>query len=184
MKNELLDTDVDVIQKCINGDRKAQFILYHRYATAMLNVAFRILHQEEEAKDVLQVSFLKAFRNLDRLKNKKGFGGWLKKIVINHSINHLKRQGWKWIELTDEVLKEEVERELTVLHPLNIEEAKKALLQLPTGYRTVLSLYLIEGYDHEEIAQILNISVSTSLSQFSRGKKKLQQIVLKNRQNV
>ncbi|MEM9819773.1 MAG: RNA polymerase sigma factor [Bacteroidota bacterium] len=181
MKNKLLDEDIDLVQRCLKGDTKAQFTLYHRYATAMLNVAYRILGQEEEAKDVLQLSFLKAFRSLDQLKNKRGFGGWLKKIVVNYSINQLKRRGWQWTELNEEIIESYQEKDREEQLQFHLQSIKRALLQLPTGYRTVLSLYLIEGYDHSEIAQILNVSTSTALSQYSRGKKKLRQIILDNR---
>ena len=178
MKNELLESEVDIIQRCIKGDRKAQFVLYHRYAKAMLNVAFRILNEKEEAKDVLQMSFLKAFTNLNRLKNHQGFGGWLKKIVVNTSINQLKKKGLNWMELSEQIIQHQ-EDKIEENPVFGMEQAKKALMQLPSGYRTVLSLYLIEGYDHEEIAKILDISVSTSLSQYARGKKKLK-LILKN----
>lgn len=180
MDKQVMAREGELIQRIINGDRKASFVLYHRYARQMLNVAFRILKEEEEAKDVLQESFLKAFRELKQLKNPVGFGGWLKRIVVNTAINHAKKRKLFLVdfseELNDRYLTNENDYE-SENQALNIEHAKKALMELPNGYRTVLSLYLIEGYDHQEIASILGISVSTSLTQYSRGKKRLVQII-------
>ncbi|MEM8906376.1 MAG: RNA polymerase sigma factor [Bacteroidota bacterium] len=180
MKKEIRDSEVELIQKCLQGDNKAQFALYHRYAKAMLNVAYRILQDEEAAKDVLQMAFLKAFHQLDRLRQPKGFGGWLKRIVVNTAIKQLKKKGLQWIPLSEELMDDQ----LTAFSeekpfPIDLAQAKAALKTLPTGYRTILSLYLIEGYDHEEIASILGISVSTSLSQYARGKQKWRAIIKK-----
>ncbi len=180
MDKQVMISEEDLIQRIIKRDRKASFVLYHRYARQMLNVAYRILKEEEEAKDVLQESFLKAFRELNKLKNPAGFGGWLKKIVVNTAINHAKKRKLFLVDFSEELN----ERYLTKIEDhtsdnfaINLEQAKKALMELPNGYRTVLSLYLIEGYDHQEIANILDISVSTSLTQYSRGKKKLIRII-------
>ena len=177
---QMVAREEELIQRIIKGDRKASFVLYHRYARQMLNVAFRILKEEEEAKDVLQESFLKAFRELNNLQNPAGFGGWLKRIVVNTAINQAQKKKLFLVDfsaqLNDRYLANE-EEHVNENSTWDIVLAKKALMELPNGYRTVLSLYLIEGYDHQEIASILGISVSTSLTQYSRGKKKLIQII-------
>ena len=168
-------SEKEVIEQCLRGDSRAQHELYRRYADAMLNVAYRILKNEETAKDVLQDSFLKAFRELPKLKNRQGFAAWLKRIVINTTINQAKKKGLVLTEMEEfESFAERQEEESPVF---DIDKVRKALLQLPDGYRTVLTLYLIEGYDHEEISQILNISKSTSLTQYSRGKKRLLELI-------
>ncbi len=173
------DIEGVLIEKSIQGDESAQKELYYRYAPGMLNVAYRIVKHEEDARDVLQESFMKAFGALAKLKNRKGFAAWMKRIVVNTSISCVnKRKGIRWMELDGKM--EDVVDSIDEKIHLDIQEVKKALMELPDGYRTVLTLYLIEGYDHEEISTILNISKSTSLTQYSRGKRKLSAL-LKNR---
>jgi len=186
LKKQVIIEEVELVQRCIQGERKASFVLYHRYARQMLNVAYRILRNEEEAKDVLQEAFIKAFKQIGSLKNQAGFGGWLKRIVVNTAINHGKKQGVQFVDFSEaknEHLISSEEPEGEEMIGFNLQLAKSALLELPNGYRTVLSLYLIEGYDHEEIAGILGISKSTSLSQYHRSKKKLISIIKKKLNN-
>ena len=170
-------TDLDLVQRCQAGDRGAQSELYHRYARAMLNCAYRILNNEEEAKDAMQDAFVKVFRNIKQYRGDSTIGAWIKRIVVNTAINQ-NRKGKRWVMTTLEPVHEveptpEEERDLE----LNARIALRALTLLPDGYRTVCTLYLVEGYDHNEISEILGISLSTSLSQYSRGKKKLRQLI-------
>lgn len=171
-------TTEQLLEKCRKGDTQAQFRLYQLYARAMLNSCYRIINHQEEAEDILQEAFLKAFTNLSRFKGESSFGTWLKRIVINHAINAVKKKKLMCVELeeaADKYLEEE--REETDSMPENIQHAHQALHQLPTGYRTVFSLYALEGYDHEEIGKILGISPSASMSQYSRAKRKLREII-------
>lgn len=176
MEETITISEKEIIAQCLRGDSKAQYELYRRYADAMLNVSYRILKNEEDAKDVLQDSFLKAFRELPKLKNHQGFAAWMKRIVVNTTINQAKKKGLVLTEM-EQFDAPAVEEIATPNQEFEIEKVRKALLQLPDGYRTVLTLYLIEGYDHEEISQILNISKSTSLTQYSRGKKRLLELI-------
>lgn len=181
MSRSQLHSEADLVQRCRKGEREAQFLLYHRYSKAMLNTANRILNSEEEAKDVLQEAFYKAFSKLDRYKAQSTFGAWLKRIVINESISHLKKMrkiDWEDLDRIPEPQGERVS-DLGDDFPVSAAQARAALLQLPSGYRSILSLYLVEGYDHKEIAQILGISLNTSLSQYHRGKKKLKLLLEK-----
>jgi RNA polymerase sigma-70 factor (ECF subfamily) len=140
----------------------------------MFNVSIRIVKSKEDAEDILQESFIDAFKNLESFRYESTFGSWLKRIVINKSINHLKLKRIPlvamdhyedWIpEQTEEEIKEE---------DLDISSIKTAIKQLPDGYQNIITLYLIEGYDHIEIGEILGISSSTSKSQYHRAKKKL-----------
>jgi len=176
LKKQLLDKELELIKACQAGDRRAQSRLYHRYAQAMLNVAYRIVWDREDARDVLQDAFLKIFNSIGKLKENSTFPAWVKRIVINTAINHQKKNG-KWIiqELKDnEVVIPNYNEIDEAAIQLTIDHVKQSLLKLPKGYRTVLSLYLIEGYDHKEIASILDISVSTSITQYNRGKQKLK----------
>ncbi len=180
MQNITEDIEINLIERSILGEANAQKQLYHRYASAMLNVAYRITKNEEDAKDILQDSFIKVFLQLQNLKRKEGFAAWIKRIVVNTSISHVKKKGLLIIDSTKEY-KDIPEVEISQKE-LSLNDVKLALMQLPNGYRTVLSLYLIEGYDHQEISQILDISKSTSLTQYSRGKKKLIHLLQKKNQ--
>ena len=177
VKNLLLNDDQVLIQQCLEGNRKAQYELYHRYAKAMLNSAHRIVQNQEDAKDILQESFIKAFQNLGSLKH-QNLEAWLRRIVINTAINQLKKKGIQLVQLTEQEPPAQAQ-ETTDEEQIqwNLDRAYIALMQLPTGYRTVFSLYVLEGYDHKEIADILGISVSTSLTQYSRAKQKLIKII-------
>jgi RNA polymerase sigma factor (sigma-70 family) len=165
----------DLIARCKAGDERAFHQLYQLYARAMYNVSFRIVGNDEEAEDVLQEAFISAFQHLDNYRAEASFGAWLKRIVINKSINVLKqRRNIRWPEEGDFDVPEET-TSAEYGDSLSVERVRKAILELPEGYRAVLSLYLLEGYDHQEIGQILGISESTSKSQLNRAKGKLRE---------
>jgi len=167
----------DLIEACLQNDRVAQYKLYNLYAKAMLNVAFRICNDLDQAEDLLQESFISAFKNLSSFKGTASFGSWLKRIVVNTSLNYLRAKKFEFEELEEEknIVVEEVNdnRDQELLVGL----VKKGITQLPTGYRLVLSLYLLEGYDHKEISEVLGISESTSKSQYNRAKAKLRELI-------
>ncbi len=163
--------------RCREGDRLAQYEIYKLYSKAMFNTAERILTVAEEAEDVLQESFLSAFRNIHHYREDATFGAWLKRIVINKSLTRLKQRK-ETESLSDQMSDSffyEWQEEPT--RHLEVTAIKAGVSQLPTGFRTVLTLYLFEGYDHAEIAEILGISESTSKSQYNRAKKKLREIL-------
>lgn len=161
----------------MQGSRAAQFELYKLYAKAMYNVALRILNYEEEAEDVLQEAFLDAFTRIVDFRQETTFGLWLKQIVINKSINYLRKRKMEFVS-TDEISEVPDEDSFDYSEmQLQAEEIRQAITHLPDGYRVVLSLYLLEGYDHEEIAHILKISENTSRTQYMRAKKKLKSIL-------
>jgi len=138
----------------------------------MYNTALRIVQDEDEAADILQEAFIDAFTRLDSFRQESTFGLWIKQIVVNKSISTLRKRKLDLKPLEDgEQVAEEEQEENDV--ELRVETIKEAISKLPAGYRLVLTLYLLEGYDHEEIAHILRISEATSRSQFLRGKRKL-----------
>ncbi len=138
----------------------------------MYNTALRIVQDEAEAADVLQEAFVDAFTRLDSFRQESTFGLWMKQIVVNKSISALRKRKLAFQPLEDdEQLVDETNEEDNL--EWQIEAIKAAINRLPDGYRLVLTLYLLEGYDHEEIAHILRISEATSRSQFLRGKRKL-----------
>jgi RNA polymerase sigma-70 factor (ECF subfamily) len=144
----------------------------------MYNVGFRIVNNTEEAEDVLQDAFISAFNNLGSYRGDSTFGAWLKRIVINKAINYLnKRKPERMPEDERFVVKEEEDVDVLEGFPFTVEKVRAAIEALPDGYRSVLSLYLLEGYDHGEIAEILGITESTSKSQFNRAKKKLKELL-------
>ena len=166
----------DLLDGCKTGDQKAQFQIYKLYYKAMYNTSLRIVNNSMEAEDIMQESFLSAFEKIETYSGTVSFGAWLKRIVINRSLDALgkKKAVFEDIEshfgIMDNSPEESVRNEEI---DAKVEEVKEAIERLPDGYRVILSLYLLEGYDHDEIAEILKISSSTSRSQLSRAKQKL-----------
>jgi RNA polymerase sigma-70 factor, ECF subfamily len=172
----------DVIAQCLNGDSVAQHQLYNLYAKAMYNICFRMTNDVDEAADVLQEAFISAFNNLGSYKGTASFGAWLKKIVVNKSINHIRSRKMNLVPLDDvEPASEDVINDEELY--LDIDRIKSGIELLPDGYRVVFSLYLLEGYDHKEISQILGIAESTSKSQYNRAKAKLRKILITQNSN-
>lgn len=182
MAQRKLKHDDSLIAGLRNQNRDVQFQVYQQYNVAMFNTALRIVKDKAEAEDVLQDAFLAAFTKIDKYKGDATFGAWLKRIVVNKSINALHKQKANLVPLDDlppGQLGEQVPDETSKLDlPIwNVEQIMQAVNALPDGYRVVFSLYLLEGYDHREIAQILNISEGGSKSQYNRAKKKLREIL-------
>lgn len=171
----------ELVQQCISGDTAAYRILYNRYAKAMYNTALRIVNHAADAEDVLQESFTDAFAKLEDFEGRSTFGAWLKQIVVNKSISVLKKQRISFADIGVNVM-ENIAEEKDVNEDeinYNVESIKKAVQKMPDGYRTVLLLYLFEGYDHEEIAEILQVAQSTVRTQYIRAKQKLLQLLKK-----
>lgn len=178
MEAVYIDKHADLVNECKQGGRKAQFELYKLYAKAMYNVAVRIVNHNGEAEDVLQDAFLDAFTRIGTFRQETTFGLWLKQIVINKSINQLRKRKVELLSLDGLEIAEDVENEASDIE-YQVNEIKEAMGKLPDGYRVVLSLYLFEGYDHEEISHILQISENTSRSQYMRAKIKLNSLLEK-----
>ena len=176
METVYIDKHVELVNECRTGSRKAQFGLYKLYASAMYNVALRIVNDDAEAEDVLQEAFLDAFNRIKDFRQETTFGLWLKQIVINRAINYLRKRKLDLISLDEVEVADEpnYDESETVL---KVEAIKAAMNELPDGYRVVLTLYLFEGYDHEEIAHILKITENTSRSQYMRAKRKLNSLL-------
>nr|WP_178991832.1 RNA polymerase sigma factor [Winogradskyella schleiferi] len=175
---------IHIVEKCKQNDRHAQMQLYNQYCDGMLMVAFRFVKDTLEAEDIVQEAFIKAFSKLEQYKAEVSFGAWLKRIVINRCIDVLKSKRQRLVELEDYHLNviEDNEEEWTVEDGITLEAVKLAIEALPEKYKYVVMLYLMEGYDHQEIAEILNITEVASRTQLSRGKQKLQ-LALKKEKN-
>ncbi len=171
---------VDIIEKCKQNNRKAQVQLYNQYCDGMYIVAKRFLKDAHDAEDVVQEAFIKAFTKLHQYKAEVTFGAWLKRIVVNKSIDFLKSKK-QLVELEEvhlKVIDTEGDDKWLVDDTVTITEVKSAIDKLPEKYQYVVMLYLIEGYDHQEISEILNISEVASRTQLSRGKTKLQELLI------
>ena len=167
-----------LVQQCLNGEASAYRALYDRYSKAMYNTALRILNRSDDAEDILQEAFTDAFQQLKSFEGRSTFGAWLRQIVVYKSIAHLKKQKLhvNGLEtdaenIADETMLEEDEVWYTV------DSIKQAMQKLPDGYRTVLTLHLIEGFEQEEVAEMMKVAHSTVRTQYMRAKQKLLQLL-------
>ena len=175
----------EIAVKLQKGDNTAQHELYKLYSRAMYNICMRILNHRENAEDVLQEVFITAFKQIHTFRFDSTIGAWLKKIAINTCINYLKKKriqmhlvdsfdSYDIPETNESVDWEEVQ--------LSVDMIRKAMVQLPEGCRVIFSLFMLEGYDHSEISQILEISESTSKSQLNRAKNLIKNMLTNNKQ--
>lgn len=170
---------MNLIEQSKKNDRKAQLKLYNKYCDGMFGVAMRFLKNTEDAEDVTQEAFIKAFGKMHQYKGEVTFGAWLKKIVIHKCIDFLKTKKERKLNLDETYMHiPDNDNDWTVEDDtLTVEDIKEAIVQLPEKYRYVVMLYLIEGYDHSEISEIVNISETASRTQLMRGKHKLKELL-------
>ncbi len=169
--------NVDIHQKLIEtakkGDQQSMYRLYKLYVQAMYNTCIRMVSNQYDAEDIIQESFISAFNNLNKFRGDSSFGSWLKKIVVNKSISFLRKKRYDFTEIDNlHIVTDENEAEVLEIDPVKVHETIKTL---PEKARVVLILYLLEGYRHKEIAEMLNITESTSKSQYSRAKNLLRE---------
>ncbi len=164
-----------LIDRCRSGDRKAQEEIYWLYYKSMYCVSLRITGNSADAEDIMQESFLSAFQKLDSYRGKVSFGVWLRKIVINRSLDYLKKRKVKFEEVTERNAGLDDGENFPA--EVDINRIHDAIRSLPDGYRVVLSLHLIEGYNHDEISKALHISNSASRTQYMRAKNRLKEIL-------
>lgn len=175
-------TIAELVEQCKSNSRKAQMELYRLFAPAMFNISYRITGSKAASEDIMQESFITAFDKIENCKTPGLFGAWLKRIVVNRSIDEVRKK--KIIfdpidsvnlaeEEKDDITAEETEKETVE----TVELIKKSLAMLPDGYRIVLTLKLLEEYSYEEIAKELNITESTVRSQFVRARQRLVELI-------
>lgn len=176
-------TEFDIIQLCQQQDPKAQKLLYDRYAPKMYGVCRRYVPNKEDAEDVLVEGMFKVFDNIESFQSMGSFEGWIRRIVVNEALMFLRKKRLLTVD-TDaaELNTLELSHPLSIEHELAAQDILKLLEQLPTGYRTIFNLYVIEGYKHIEIADMLGISINTSKSQLILAKEKLKKLMLINKQ--
>jgi RNA polymerase sigma factor (sigma-70 family) len=170
-------TEAELIDACLLDDRLAQKELYDRYARAMYTAAYRITADFESANDVLQEAFLKVFRHLDGFRRESTLGAWIKTIVVRTALSRVRRE-IRMESLEDHHLQDQI---VDWGHHLDADYLEKAIQALPAGYRSVFVMIEVEGFSHQEVADMLAISVGTSKSQLFYAKKKLRQSLAKYR---
>jgi len=169
-------THRDLIERCKESNRDAQFELYRLYSRAMYNTALRMVQNAHDAEDLLQSVFIEVFTKIDTFRYESSIGAWIKRITINKCINFLKGKRIAFQELNqghDQAPSPDPDPDPR----FTVEAINQAIARLPEGYRVVFSLYAVEGYDHEEIGQILGVTEATSKSQYSRAKAKLREML-------
>lgn len=166
-----------LLERCKDGEPGAQFEVYKRYYKAMYNTSLRILKDSFEAEDVMQESFLVAFTKLGTFKGEVAFGAWLKKIVINRSLTQLKKNN-RFDEVKLDVIPEKEEEVNSDYAMTKAKDISQAINRLKDNYRVALTLNLIEGYDYEEVADIMNITYQNSRTTISRAKNKLRKLLV------
>ena len=175
LSNQMIN-DTDLIEGCIQGNRKMQQELYERYAAKMFGVCLRYAGNTPEAEDILQEGFIKVYKKMGSFRNEGSFEGWIRRIFVNTSIEHFRKKAYlqpitEWEETTVEG------KYLSVLDEMDEKDIIGLIQKLSPGYRTVFNMYVVEGYTHREIAEMLGISEGTSKSQLSRAKIILQELV-------
>lgn len=178
-----MSDDEKIIRGCLEGKRQAQNHLYHRYAPTMLGVCLRYSRSREEAEDLLQEGFIKVFEHIGHFKGTGSFEGWIRRIMVNTAINHYHaalKQQFLHVE-NIENLSHYMEQDNNQIFDNSVESVNippdlvmRLIQKMPEGYRMVLNMYVFEGYQHKEIAEMLGISENTSKSQLSKGRKYLK----------
>jgi len=169
-------TENDLINGCLAGDRRIQELLYQGFAPKMYAVCLRYAGNTDDAQDLLQEGFIKVFRNLEKFRKEGSFEGWIRRVFVNTAIEHYRRKT-KLAVVSD---KEELvieDSSWNVLDQLAEKDIIQLIQQLAPGYRSVFNMYVIEGYSHKEIGEMLDISEGTSKSQLARAKGVLQKKV-------
>lgn len=175
----------ELIKKCKNNDYAAQMQIYNMHKKQVYNASWRILKNIQDAEDVLQDSFIKGFEKINQVKNDSNIGAWFKRIAINHSLDVLRKRNKYWMDDVTELEIEEEQEESMQFESrfATAELIKKCINGLDEKYRIILTLYLIENYNHREISEQLKIKESTVRNQYARGKKKLLSILQKNKEH-
>lgn len=166
------------MQQAGQGDVHAQSLLYGQFSKAMFNICLRMTADRHDAEDLLQESFVLAFKNINQLKLEKNFGGWLKRIVVNECIRYGKKK-IRWSELDEGTLDLPLESDEGWMHEVSMERIALEISRLPDACRMVFTLYAIEDYTHREIAEAMQVTESTSKSQYHRAKQLLRSGILK-----
>ncbi len=167
----------DLIKGCLEGDRKMQETLYQRFSPKMYAVCLRYAQQESDAQDLLQEGFIKVFNNLHRFRNEGSFEGWMRRVFVNTAIEHFRKKSAHFISVSEKEENTIEDVDINALDQLAAKDIIRIIQELSPGYKQVFNLYVVEGYSHKEIGEMLQISEGTSKSQLARAKMILQKKV-------
>ncbi len=170
-------SEKNLLTECLKGNPDAQKALYEKYKVPLFRVCLRYAKDRPEAEDMLQDGFVKIFTDLHQYNGNGAFGGWLRRVVVNVALQHIRK--YKKFENTVELdqLPEVPYTNEIATSNLNAQALTKMIQQLPTGYRTVFNLYVVEGYTHQEIAELIGVNINTSKSQLSKAKASLRALI-------
>lgn len=167
----------ETIARCLDGDREAQRKIYEHYCSKMLGICYRYVRTIEDAEDVLQDGFIRAFSNIHQFRYDGSFEAWLRKLMVNTALNHLHKHRRLKEQLELESVEYQVTEDIETDAQLHAKDIFETLKALPDGYRTVINLYSIEGYSHREIGEMMGIAESTSRSQYTRARMLLARLL-------
>lgn len=172
-----MSLDKNIIEGCIAGNRKAQKFLFEKYKSSMLGVCLRYCKSRDEAEDVLMEAFMMVLSQIHSFRGEGMIDQWIRRITVNTAINNYRKNLKHYFHadidnITETDIEEDTNFEITDNH--SVEDIIKAMQELPQGYKIVLNMYVVEGYKHKEIAEMLNITVGTSKSQLSKARKIIQ----------
>lgn len=170
-------SESDLIKGCIEGDRQMQEELYNRFSGKMYAVCLRYANNTEDAQDLLQEGFIKVYRNLHRFRAEGSFEGWIRRVFVNSSIEHYRKKSLQLSRVSDKEEGTIEDADVSALDNLAEKDIIQLIQELSPGYRTVFNLYVIEGYSHKEIGELMGISEGTSKSQLARARSILQKKV-------
>ncbi len=173
-----------LIEQCLKNDKAAQKVLYQTYASKMYAVCLRYASKRVMADDILQEAFIKVFKYLPSFKFQGSFEGWIRRIVVNTALDHIKRFAEPFEDLEENISESVTINTDEITSNLSVQDLITIIQELPEGKRMIFNLYVFEGYNHKEIAEMLGISVMTSKGQLSKAKKMLQEKLLKIKANV
>jgi RNA polymerase sigma factor (sigma-70 family) len=166
--------EASLLRDCLCGDRSAQYALYERYRPDMFRLCLRYSSSREEAEDMLQDGFITVFRDLDKFRSEGALGGWVRQVILRTALQHLRRRRWIFEPLNGIWEDPGPGLEQQTHNRLDAQHLTLLLQRMPSGYRTIFNLFVVEGYPHEEIAEMLGISASTSKTQLFKARNWLQ----------
>lgn len=176
-KSNYTISESDLIKGCIEGDRRMQEELYKRFSPKMYAVCLRYANNPNDAQDLLQEGFIKVYRNLHRFRAEGSFEGWVRRVFVNTSIEHFRKKSTQLSSVSEKEENTIEDADISALDSLAEKDIINIVQELSPGYRTVFNLYVVEGYSHKEVGELLGISEGTSKSQLARAKSILQKKV-------
>jgi RNA polymerase sigma-70 factor (ECF subfamily) len=174
----------ELIERCLKNDNLAQKALYQAYASKMYAVCLRYGSKRVMADDILQDAFIKVFKYLPTFKHQGSLEGWIRKIVVNTALDHIKRYAEPFEDIEENLPDNFMVNADEITSNLSVQELIDLIQELPEGKRIIFNLYVFEGYSHKEISEMLGISIMTSKGQLSKAKKILQDKLLKIKSNI